>query len=133
MKKVRYDEKLADHPVLKDCSRQELAMLSRHATALHLPRGKRLMSGRGAGRDFLLVRSGKAAVTIEGANVAELADGDFCGELSMLDPAYERKAEVIASTDMEVYVFDPRGFRQMMAEVPLAAERILEVAEDRRN
>lgn len=133
MKKNKYDEQLASHPVLESCSREELAMVSLLATPLQLRRGKRLISHQGAGRDFLLVKSGKAAVTIEGSKVAELADGDFCGELSMLDGSYERKAEVVAETDMEVFAFDPRGFRRMINEVPLAADRIREVADQRRN
>lgn len=133
VKRTRYDEKLAQHPVLENCSRQELALASRHSTPLQLSQGTRLMSGRGAGRDFLLVGSGTAAVTIEGAKVAELAGGDFCGELSLLDPEYERKAEVVAETDMEVFAFDPRGFRWLMQEVPVAADRIREAADARRN
>ena len=131
--KTRHDKQLASHPVLEKCSRRELAMLSRHATGLQIPRGKQLASPQGAGREFLLIKEGKAAVTIGGAKVAELADGDFCGELSLLDPIYERKAEVVAETDMEVFVFDPRGFRQMINEVPFAADRIREVAAERRN
>lgn len=131
--KTRYDKNLASHPVLENCSRRELAMLSRHATELKLPRGKQLMRPQGAGREFLLITQGKAAVTIGGAKVAELADGDFCGEMSLLDPIYERKAEVVAETDMEVFVFDPRGFRQMISEVPFVADRIREVADERRN
>jgi CRP-like cAMP-binding protein len=133
MARVQYDERLAQHPLLEDCSRRELAMLSRHATPLRLPKGKRIMSQGAFGSEFVMLETGTASVTVNGEQVAELSDGDFCGEMALLDGEYTRSADVVAETDISVFVFDPRGFHQMMEEVPLAAERILEAFEDRRN
>jgi CRP/FNR family cyclic AMP-dependent transcriptional regulator len=133
MARVHYDTRLAQHPLLKDCSRRELAMLSRHATPLHLDKGKRLMTQGAFGTEFVMLESGTASVTVDGEQVAKLGDGDFCGEMALLRGAYTRSADVVAETEMDVFVFDPRGFHQMMEEVPLAAERILETAEARRN
>ena len=133
MARVHYDERLARHPLLENCSRRQLAMLSRHATPLHLPKGKRLMSQGAFGSEFVMLESGTASVTIDGEQVAELGDGDFCGEMALLDGEYTRSADVVAETEMEIFVLDPRGFHQLMEEVPLAAERVLEAAQERRN
>ena len=108
-------------------------MLSRHATPLRLPKGKRLMSQGAFGSEFVMLESGRATVSVDGEQVAELGDGDFCGEMALLDGDYTRSADVTAETEMDVFVLDPRGFHQMMEEVPLAAERIREAAESRRN
>jgi len=133
MARVQYDERLAQHPLLENCSRRQLAMLSRHATPLHLPKGKRLMTQGGFGSEFVMLETGTASVSIDGERVAELSDGDFCGEMALLEGEYTRSADVIAETEMDVFVLDPRGFHQMMEEVPLAAERIRTTAESRRN
>ena len=53
--------------------------------------------------------------------------------MALLDGAYTRSADVTAETEMDIFVLDPRGFHQLMEEVPLAAERIREAAEARRN
>ena len=108
-------------------------MLTRHATSLKLREGKRLMNSQTGARDFVLLESGTARVEVSGETIAELGSGDFCGEIALLDPEYDRRADVVAETDVEVFVLDPRGFHQMMSEVPLAADRIREAAATRRN
>lgn len=133
MARVQYDQRLANHPLLKDCSRRDLAMLSRHATPLRLPKGKRLMTQGAYGSEFVMLESGTASVTVDGERIAELHEGDFCGEMALLRGEYTRSADVVAETEMDVFVLDPRGFHQMMEEVPLAAERITAIAEARRN
>jgi CRP/FNR family cyclic AMP-dependent transcriptional regulator len=133
MARTKYVKSLANHPLLKECSRGELTMLSKHATPLRVPKGKLLMSGRRPAREFFMLESGRASVSVEGRQVAELGNGDFCGEMSLLDDNYIRRAEVVAETDMDILVFDSRGFRQMMLEVPLAAERIRDVVKFRQN
>jgi CRP/FNR family cyclic AMP-dependent transcriptional regulator len=133
MARTRYVKTLANHPLLKECSRKELTMLSKHATPLRVSKGKLLMSGRRPAREFFMLESGRASVSVEGRQVAELGNGDFCGEMSLLDDNYIRRAEVVAETDMDILVFDSRGFRQMMQEVPLAAERIRDVVKFRQN
>ena len=91
------------------------------------------MSQGAFGSEFVMLESGRATVSVDGEQVAELGDGDFCGEMALLDGDYTRSADVTAATEMDVFVLDPRGFHQMMEEVPLAAERIREAAESRRN
>lgn len=66
---------------------------------------------------------GAASVTRDGRQVAELAAGDFFGELALLDPA-PRDATVTTTEPAELLLIDSRRFQPLLDDVPVLARKI---------
>jgi CRP-like cAMP-binding protein len=71
-----------------------------------------------------VIVSGEAEVSRGGRIVAELKDGDYFGELGLLDPAL-RDATVTARSEMELIVLAQWDFEQALEEAPGMTRRLL--------
>ncbi len=83
------------------------------------------------GTDMYLLVRGKVEVRApDGAVLKSLAEGDFFGELSLL-LASPRTADVVATTDCDLYSLDGADFRRVLKIYPEFAQNIVQVARDR--
>jgi CRP-like cAMP-binding protein len=124
--KRKKSEVLADVTLFSGCNSKELAKIAALATEVEIPEGKALAREGQPGREFYVILDGKAAVSIDGSEVATLGPGDFFGEMALLDQG-PRVATVMASTPMEVAVLDPREFSTLIEEHPAVARKVLKV------
>jgi CRP-like cAMP-binding protein len=98
---------------------------------VNIPAGKVLIREGKLGSEFLIIVSGQAEVTkstgVGVSKVAELHDGAFVGEISLLQ-GVPRTATVTATTDLTAYVSNPSEFRELLRTAPAAAQRIAEAS-----
>jgi CRP-like cAMP-binding protein len=111
-------------PLFSQCHKAELKSLARRTADIAAEAGQVLIKeGQGA-YDFFVIISGEAEVTRGGRVVAQLRQGDYFGELGLLDPAL-RDATVTAQTPMELIVLAQWDFEQALEEAPGMTRRLL--------
>jgi CRP-like cAMP-binding protein len=114
-----------------DCTPRQLARVDSLLTQVNIPAGKVLIREGKLGSEFLIIVSGQAEVTkstgVGVSKVAELHDGAFVGEISLLQ-GVPRTATVTATTDLTAYVSNPSEFRELLRTAPTAAQRIAEAS-----
>ena len=115
---------LAQVPLFRGCSKDELKRIDRAATRVDYPAGKVLCKEGAVGRELIMIIEGEAVVDRGGQEVAKVGPADFIGEMSLLDGG-PRSATVTASTDVHALVLPPREFWQVLDEVPAIAHKLL--------
>ena len=81
------------------------------------------------GREFFIIVSGEALVTLDGRMVARLGPGEFFGEVALLGRGHLRTATVMALTPMRLLVIDPRQFSTLLQMDGVAKSMLHEVVE----
>ena len=122
--KDKHLERLSEVSLFRALSRKELETLGRSADAVEVPAGKVLVTEGEAGREFYVVLSGELSVDVGGREVAVLKEGEWFGELAIIDPA-PRDATVTTLTPCELLVIDARSFGPLLDEVPALAHKIM--------
>ena len=117
-------QRLSEVSLFRALSRKELEAVGRAADAVEVPAGATLVEEGGTGREFFIVLSGEVSVTAGGKEVAVLKEGQWFGELAIIDPA-PRDATVTALSPCELLVIDARRFGPLLEEVPVLARKIL--------
>ena len=104
-------------------SKEELERVAQWTDEVSVPESYALVREGDFAHEFFVIEEGTAAVTHDGAVLAELGSGDFFGEIGLVRTRW-RTASVVASTPMRVIVMDEPSFRQMKREMPAVADRI---------
>ena len=117
-------DKLSDVTMFRALSRKELETLGRSADTVDVAAGSTLVKEGEVGREFFVVLSGEVSVVAGGKEVAVLGEGEWFGELAIIDPA-PRDATVTTLTPCELLVIDGRRFLPLLEEVPALAHKIL--------
>jgi CRP-like cAMP-binding protein len=117
-------DRLAEVPMFRALSAKQLQLLAKQAETVGVGIGTELVREGDPGTEFFVVVSGEVSVTSGGTEVAVLKEGDFFGELALLDPA-PRDATVTALSPVEVLVIDARRFRPLLEDVPQLAQQIM--------
>jgi CRP-like cAMP-binding protein len=115
---------LAQVPLFRGCSKDELKRIDRAATRVDYPVGKVLCQEGAVGRELILIIEGEALVERGGQQVATVGPADFIGEMSLLDGG-PRSATVTAKSEVHALVLPPREFWQVLDEVPAIAHKLL--------
>ena len=122
--KDKHLARLSEVSLFRALSKKELETLGRSADTVSVPAGTALVEEGAAGREFFIVLSGEVSVTVGGKEVAVLKEGEWFGELAIIDPA-PRDATVTALAPCELLVIDARRFGPLLEEVPVLARKIL--------
>ena len=117
-------DRLAQVPMFRSLSPKQLQRLGSAGDAVTVAAGQVLVREGDRGHEFYVVLSGEVAVTVGDQEVARLGDGDFFGELALLDPA-PRDATVTAVGPCEVLVISDTRFAPLLEEVPQLAQKVL--------
>ena len=117
-------DRLSEVTMFRALSRKELETLGRAADDVAFGAGATLVTQGEAGREFFVVLSGEVAVAVDGQEVAVLHEGEWFGELAIIDPA-PRDATVTTLSPCELLVIDGRRFTPLLEEVPALAHKIL--------
>jgi voltage-gated potassium channel len=99
-------------------------------TRAYLP-GVPIVLAGDAGDGMYLLASGEAIVDLGGRKQATLREGDFFGEIALLERR-RHKHDVIAKTRCRVYVLDSQALARLSRRHPEIMNRIRKVAEERR-
>jgi CRP/FNR family cyclic AMP-dependent transcriptional regulator len=123
-------ELLGQVPLFSACTEGELkriASISKHVSA---PAGEVFMQEGQPGGAFYVIEKGSATVSLAGRELARLKDGDFFGEMALIDQG-PRSATVTANSEMELWTIDPQDFDGFLDDVPFVARQILRVLSNR--
>lgn len=116
---------LAQVPMFSACSKKDLQTISRASDEVTVASGKTLVEEGKPGHEFFLIVAGKATVHRNGRKIAALGEGQYFGELALLDRG-PRSATVKADGDMTVLVLGQREFSGVLDEVPGLARKLLQ-------
>ncbi|HET7429551.1 MAG TPA: cyclic nucleotide-binding domain-containing protein [Gaiellales bacterium] len=118
-------------PLFEGLTTQQLQQVAGWSDVIDVEINHRLIRHEEFGHEFFVVLSGTAEAMDGEIHLADLARGDFFGEISLLDRD-RRTAAVKATSPMRLMVMDERGFRSMMSAMPTVAERVQAKVDERR-
>jgi CRP/FNR family cyclic AMP-dependent transcriptional regulator len=122
--KDKHLDRLSQVSLFRALSRKELETLGRSADAVDVGADSTLVKEGEAGREFFVVLSGEVSVSVGGREVAVLKEGEWFGELAIIDPA-PRDATVTTLSPCELLVIDARRFSPLLEEVPALGQKIM--------
>ena len=114
------DEALASVPFFSALSAAARGAVAPYAEQIDVPAGTQLIGEGAPGYLFFVIESGTAKVLQDEREVSELGDGDFFGEIALLETS-ERTASVIAKTPMQLVVLSEPAFKRLVETDAAAA------------
>jgi voltage-gated potassium channel len=117
-------------PLFAAMNENEIAEITKLLyTRNYLPGTPMVRSGD-AGDAMYLIAGGEALVDTGGGHHVTLKEGDFFGEMALLERR-RHKHDVIAKTNCRVYVLDTQSLARLARRHPEIMQRIRKVAEAR--
>lgn len=117
-------------PFFADLSRGELRELAKVTEDMEVEEGKSLTREGAAGSEFFVIVDGEVAVTKDGSEIRTMGEGDFFGEISLLEDS-PRTATVTAKTPLRFFVLTRQNFRTLLAQQPELEEKVTSALEER--
>ena len=110
-------EALKRAPLFADLSKEDLGELAKRTDDLDFTAGKVLCKEGESGGEFYVIMDGEAEVTRNGKPVATLGEGEFFGEVSLVQDV-PRNATVTASTPLRCFVLTRGRFLHLLDDQP---------------
>src|SRR5919202_1511022 len=123
--------RLKSVPLFASLGRRELRRIAQVADTVDVPEDKELLHQGAFAYEFMVIEDGRAEVTRDGEHVADLAAGDFLGEIAAPESG-TRNASVIARSPMSLIVMTAYDLRQLTASIP-ELDRTLRAAAEARH
>ena len=117
-------------PFFADLTRGELRELAKVTEDMEVEEGKSLTREGAAGSEFFVIVDGEVAVTKEGSEIRMMGEGDFFGEISLLEDR-PRTATVTAKTPLRFFVLTRQNFRALLAKQPELEEKVTRALRER--
>lgn len=111
-------------PLFAKCTPRELRTVARFVETAELPAGTHLVREGEDGDALFVILEGEAAVMTGDRELARVGEGDYVGELALLD-GEPRAADVVATTEVKIAVLGIRMFRTLIRELPDLSEQLL--------
>lgn len=111
-------------PMFGNLSQRHLREIGRHADQVKVEEGRVLAQQEKKGWEFIFIVDGKARVEKNGKIIRQLSEGDFFGEISLID-GEPRTATVTADTDMTLLIVNKASFDHLLDKVPGLQRKIL--------
>lgn len=111
-------------PLFRRCTSREIGAIAEAVVDRDVTAGTVLCQEGDEGEEFFIIVSGRAAVTRGGAELAELSNGAFFGEMAMLDGG-PRTSSVTATTDLRLLVLNRKRFHELLGRSPTMAQKLL--------
>ncbi len=117
-------------PLFAPMDESEIAEIAKLLyTRTYLP-GVPIVRTGDAGEGMFLIAGGEAVVEVSPSNQVVLKDGDFFGEMALLERR-RHQHDVVAKTRCRVYVLDAQSLSRLAGRHPEILRRIRDVAEAR--
>lgn len=113
-------EELAKIDLFHDIPKSRIKQIAKLVEVREVPRGEILVREGTYSREFFVVFSGTAAITVRGRRRASSGRGDFFGELAILGHS-SRTATVTAEDDMRLGVIQARDLQNLLESEPRVA------------
>jgi CRP-like cAMP-binding protein len=123
--------RLKSIPLFEEMGDEELAQIAPFAQEVAVQEGKVLVREGDYSYEFMAIEEGTAEVTRSGEHLADLGQGDFFGEMGLLEKTL-RNATVTAETPMRLITLTGWDLRRVERAAPQAIERVRAVLEERR-
>lgn len=123
--------RLKSIPLFEEMGDQELGQIAPFAQEVSVDEGKVLVREGDYSYEFMVIDEGTAEVTRGGQHVADLSEGDFFGEMGLLEKTL-RNATVTAKKPMRLITLTGWDLRRVERTAPEAIERVRAVLEQRR-
>jgi CRP-like cAMP-binding protein len=117
-------------PLFARCTRKELAEIAALADEIDIPEGKTIIREGDRGREFFVLLDGGAEVIRGGHRVANLAKGDFVGEIAVI-ARIPRTATVKTTAPTRALVITDQAFRGLLRRSPDINLKVLEALAER--
>ena len=118
-------EKVAAVDLFTDLTPTELDAVVHRGTKFKRAAGSKLVEEGATDAGLQLIVSGSAQVSVGGKQVAELSEGEYFGEISMLD-GQPRSATVVAGPEgAETFAISSIAFSDLLDEHPDIARAML--------
>jgi len=111
-------------PLFAGYSRKQLAEVASVADQIDVPASYPLIRQGAAGHEFVVLAEGSAVVERDGEQIATIGDGDFVGELALLNDT-KRTASVRTTAPSRLFVLAERDFRRLVGHIPAFAQRVM--------
>ncbi len=125
-------EKLKDVPLFHQTTKKQRKTLARLGKILEWKSGTTAIKQGSKGAAFFLIMDGSVDVIADGNTVARLTDGDFVGEIALIENT-PRNADVVAVTDTTVFAFSRPGLAAALETEPKMGMALLQAMASRRN
>ena len=123
--------RLKSIPLFQTVTDEELDQIAPFAEEVQVEAGKELVKEGDYSYEFMAIEDGTAEVLRDGEHVADLGQGDFFGEIGLLEKD-RRTATVVAKTDMRLITLTGWDMKRMEKAMPEAVDRVRAVIEERR-
>lgn len=123
-------EALKKVPLFEALSKRDLNLVAKHADEVECEAGEVLVRQGSLGQEFVLLVEGRAKVERDGKVLAHIGDGDFFGEMALLD-GKGRSATVTVEKPSKLLVIPSRAFNTLLDEVPGLQRRMLVTLSER--
>ncbi|MET0206930.1 MAG: cyclic nucleotide-binding domain-containing protein, partial [Thermoleophilaceae bacterium] len=110
-------------PLFAEVPDDELEKIATFAQEVTVEEGRELVREGDFSYEFMAIEEGEAEVTRHGEHVADLAPGDFFGEMGLLEKTL-RNATVTAKTPMRLVTLTGWDLKRIERSVPEAIERV---------
>jgi CRP-like cAMP-binding protein len=111
-------------PLFEGLSKKELTELARVTEDLEIAPGEVLCKEGETGQEFFVIVEGESEITSKGKRLAARGDGDFVGEIALLEET-TRTATVTAKTPLRVFVLTRHDFRHLVRENPSVEQKVM--------
>ncbi len=111
-------------PLFADLSKDELRQLARASEDIEVRAGKVLCREGELAREFFVIIDGEVEVTRDGRRLSTLSDGDFFGEIALIEDI-PRTATVTATSDLRFFVLTRQAFWSMVDGMPDVERKVL--------
>lgn len=111
-------------PLFANLDKHELEEIGRHADEISVGEGTVVVSQDAPGNSFYVIVEGHADVMRDGQKLAELKDGDFLGEMALLEDL-PRSATVVTTVPTRLLEMHRRDFSVVLDNAPHLARKML--------
>jgi CRP-like cAMP-binding protein len=111
-------------PLFEDLSKDQRKDLAKVTEDLEVETGKVLCRQGETAQEFFVIIDGEVEVTKDGQRVGTLSDGDFFGEIALLEDV-PRTATVTATTPLRFFVLTRQSFWSLVERQPEVERKVL--------
>jgi CRP/FNR family transcriptional regulator, cyclic AMP receptor protein len=111
-------------PLFSDLSKDELQQLAKVTEDLEVEEGKVLCREGEPAQEFFVIIDGEVEVTRQGRRLSTLSDGDFFGEIALLEDI-PRTATVTATKPLRFFVLTRQAFWSTVDRNPQVERKVL--------
>jgi CRP/FNR family transcriptional regulator, cyclic AMP receptor protein len=117
-------ERLREAPLFAALTKDELEQLAKLTEDLEVDAGKVLCREGEPAQEFFVIIDGTAEATKDGKSLATMGQGDFFGEIALIEDI-PRTATVTATSPLRFFVLTRQTFWSMVDRLPDVERKIL--------